>query len=159
MNRFRYSILSGIGAYAATMVLSTAAYNATAAERRSHSSLCHYFNDTAGSGLYNGAYMSTDSTGRGIYCPVVSDNTLFHDSVTTINIHGLEAAGESNFSYACSIDPWSTASSCGTTTYWASGWGGAYSLGTGGWSSRAWFPYIYNYLDSNGRLHGYYIAN
>lgn len=159
MNRFRNSVLSGIGAYAVTMVLFTATDEATATERRSHSSICHYFNDTAGSGLYNGAYISTDSTGRGIYCPVVTDNVLFHDNVVTINVHGYEAAGESNYSYACSVDPWSSASSCGTTTYWSSGWNGGGSLGTGGWTNRAWFPYIYNYVDSLGRLHGYYIAN
>lgn len=159
MNRFSKLVLTGVGAYAGTMMLFAATTDATAAERRSHSAICHYYNDTAGSGFYNGGYISTDATARGVYCPVVSDNTLFHSSVVTINVHGREAAGESNYSRACSIDPWSTASSCGTTVYWAADWGGAYYLGTGGWTNLAWFPYIYTLLDSNGRMHGYYIAD
>jgi len=159
MNRLSKLFISSVGTYLAGMMLFAGTDDAVAAERRLHSSICHYYYDNAGTGLYNGAYLSTNSTARSIFCPVVSDNTLFHTNVVQLNVHGYESSGESNYSRACSIDPWSSSAACGTTKYWGSGWNGAYGINLSQWNNLARFPYIYTYLDSNGRLHGYYMAD
>lgn len=134
---------------------------ANAAFRRAHSSYCHYYNDTAGASLYNGAYLrnSTDSA-VGIYCPAPSDGYLTHSTVTEVNVHGYEASGESNLSRACVKHYTNTGYACGTNKYWGSASSGVNGLDVSTWTANAYsFPYIYNSIDTDGRLYGYFIAN
>ena len=78
------ALLSGIA-----LVGDVGVNTASADYRRVHSAYCHYFYDNVGTGLYNGAWISTN-TARGIYCPAPSDSELAHHEVTTLNVHGYE---------------------------------------------------------------------
>ncbi|HWO26764.1 MAG TPA: hypothetical protein VNO30_48880 [Kofleriaceae bacterium] len=132
--------------------------DASAAYRRVHSAQCHYFYDDAGTGLYNGAYLST-SVSRGIYCPAPSDSTLPHSSTTTLNVHGYSPSAFSAYSQACAKEYNTSAYSCGTAKYWAAGYGGVYGVSVSAWANGASMPVVYNYLPAGSTLYGFFMAN
>lgn len=133
---------------------------AFANERRAHSSSCTYYNDAAGTTLYNGAYISVGSTARTIFCPVNTDSYLAHYQATALNVHGYEASGSSNYSRACVKHYNSSGTSCGTTNYWGATYAGGAAVNLSSWTTYgASFPYILNYIDASGQLYGYWFAN
>lgn len=134
--------------------------SASAAYRRLHSSICHYYYDNAGTTLYNGAYLSASTNGRAIYCPAVSDSELPHASVTTLNVHGYSPSARSNYSRACNKAYNSSALSCGPIKYWSAGYTGVYGVDVGVWNANgAGMPMVLNYIAPNGRLYGFYMKN
>jgi hypothetical protein len=132
--------------------------DASAAYRRVHSSQCHYFQDDAGAGLYNGAWLST-TTGRGIYCPAPSDSTLAHSSTTTLNVHGYSPSSTSAYSQACAKVYNTSAYSCGPLKYWAAGYGGVYGVSLSAWANSTSMPLVYSYLPAGSTLYGFFMAN
>jgi hypothetical protein len=148
-----------ISALVVGLMALTQSGEAEAAYRRVHSSVCHYWYDDAGSGLYNGAYLSVGTTGRGIYCPAPSDSLLPHSSAIYLNVHGY-APSTSNYSRACVKSYNSSAYTCGTAKYWPAGYGGVYGVSVSAWTGNApGFPVVYNYLPPSAVLYGFYIAN
>jgi len=150
----------GIGAYLATMVLIGHTAPAAAAYRRVHSSQCHYFNDDAGTQVYNGMYLANYTTGRIIYCAAPSDSELPHAATTELNVHGYAPSGTWPYSVACA-KAYNTASySCGTLKYWAAGYTGVYGVDVSTWQADfTAMPVVYNYLPAGGQLYGFYMAN
>jgi hypothetical protein len=149
-----------IGAFLASIALFGHAGTASAAYRRVHSSQCHYFYDDAGSSVYNGAWLSASTTGRGIYCAAPSDSELPHAATVTLNVHGYSPSATGAYSEACAKAYNTAAYTCGTLKYWASGYGGVYGVSVSPWNAdAAAMPMVYNYLPPGATLYGFYMAN
>jgi hypothetical protein len=163
MTKAKTLVVSTIGAYLATLAIVGHADSASAAERRIHSTICHYTSDDTGSSVYNGAYLQISSTYRQIYCPVVSDSTLSHASATYLNVHGSNpsSATQTSFSRACVKDAWTMTSTCGTNANWSITNGlVAQSVSTSVWASHSdWFPYVFHFMYPGTYLYGMWMSS
>lgn len=143
--------------------LALTAQYASADERRMHSSACTYIRDNAGTTLTNSSTFTNSSSatsGRSIYCPVVTDSHLSHNQATRLNVHGSEGSGRSNYSRACVKHYNSTGVACGATRYWGNGLVGGDNVDLSTWKSNpSSFPYILTYLDIGGSFYGYWYTD
>jgi hypothetical protein len=157
--KFRNVLVAGIASFLLCLALFGRTTTASAAYRRVHSSQCHYFYDDAGTDLYNGMWLATYSSGRGIYCAVPSDSELPHASTVELNVHGYSPSATSAYSMACAKAYNASASSCGPLKYWASGYGGVYGVSLTSWYDWASMPVVYSYLPAGSALYGFFMAN
>lgn len=149
---------TGAGSCLICLALFGHAGSASAAYRRVHSSQCHYYYDDAGSSLYNGAWLATYSSGRGIFCPAPSDSELPHSSTVTLNVHGYSPSATSVYSEACAKAYNTPALTCGPIKYWGAGYVGVYGVSVTAWSDPAAMPYVYNFLPAGSQLYGFYMS-
>ncbi|MBN1610836.1 MAG: hypothetical protein JW940_29665 [Polyangiaceae bacterium] len=158
MNQIKTIILGGMSAYVATFALLSHSVEAAAKSRIQHSATCHYYNDAAGSGLYNGQSLRNNtSSGIGIYCPVDSDSYLAHRNADFVRVNYKGSSSTAGYSRACELLVNADAATCGTIREWSSGWNSA-DLNVSEWTTTYGNPYLYHYLSPGDRINGFYIA-
>ena len=157
--RIRHLLVIGGGSFLVGMALIGHTGAASAAYRRVHSSQCHYYYDDAGSEVYNGAWLASYSTGRGIYCPAPSDSELPHSATTALNVHGFSPSASPAYSMACAKAYNTSAFSCGPLKYWAPGYDGVYGVSLTAWADGTAMPVVYSFLPANASLYGFFMAN
>jgi hypothetical protein len=154
MKRILSTLTGSVVVYLVALVLLAPLGTASASYRAHHASLCHYFNDTEGTGLYSGAYVqNTTGSAKGIYCPVVSDGYLNIDAVTTVTLDVTEGDAGS-YTKVCRADYYGWATTCGTQYDWITGNGQAYPSVTT-WNDPYAYGYLYNWVTNNSKIYGY----
>lgn len=162
MNGTKALLSAGLCAYATVLAFAGMPDKASANERRTHSSICHYYYDNAGTSLSNASSLYNGTSSRSIYCPVISDSTIAHSNTLYLNVHGRNTVSGTSYSRACTKNAWNTASNCGTQKTWVSTTGGmvAESVDVSIWQAEfASFPYLYNYMQAGTYLYGFWMAN
>jgi hypothetical protein len=147
-------VVGSIAVYLGAVALLAPLGTAWATYRTHHGSLCHYFDDTQGVGMYSGAYLgNTTGSTKGVYCPVMSDDYLDINAVTTVTVDVTEGV-DGGFSRVCRADYFGWSTTCGVQYNWVAGNTQAFpSVAT--WNDAFDYGYLYHSVTNNSRIYGY----
>jgi hypothetical protein len=160
MSFLRVVVPAILGSYLFALLVLGQPGNALAAYRRVHSAACHPLRTDADSVIYYGIFLANYGVDRNFYCSAPSDSVLSHSATTTLNVYGLVADANTNYSYACSHAYNSASTSCGTSKYWTAPYGGAYGVDTSAWTANPTsFPVVVSHLVPSSALYGFYMSN
>jgi hypothetical protein len=148
-------VVGSIAVYLGAVTL-FAPLGAQATWRTHHASLCHHFNDTEGVGMYSGAWLgNTTGSAKGVYCPVVSDDYLDMNAISSVTLDVTEGVAGS-YTKVCRADYFGWSTTCGAQYDWITGNGQAYpDVAT--WNDAFDYGYLYNWVTNNSRIYGYSI--
>jgi len=161
MSRTKTIILGAVGPYLATFAVLAGSGDASAQRYRyQHASECHYSNDAAGTGLYNGAYLQNDTgSAKGVYCPVDTDAYMSHaGSGRFARVHYKGSATTGSYSRACQLAETAQSGSCGVAAYWLTGWN-AIDPDPLAWNYSLAYAYMYHSMTNGSRLNGFFLHN
>lgn len=160
-----FGLAIALGAYASVFAFMGESSSASAAVRRQHGITCQLNNSANASFVSYGSalgYSSAATSNGFFYCPIVSDTTLSHTSITQLSVYGSNSSTAS-LSRACIHEANAPTASCGTMKYWNSALGlVASDVSTSAWNSSSNtndYAYIYNTLGPGSAIYGFWMSS